>query len=403
MPVTTRRGRPRRNVQPQVEEIVTPVVSQVNDPPLPTLHDVIKLIDGERKERQSDFAKLMDMFTQFVNNHPAPSVPNQSVQSTDPPNDQIVVVHEPPGSLSSVHVTYDPDMANPPTPAPRVSVQPARSGVESLSDGDRTSKLHFKPTVKFPSFKGGTDEEVIAYIGHLDKLHNSSLLSEPEFLVAIGHNLLGDADHWHRTNGRSHTTYGEFRSDFLGSMLSSNYKFTVEAKLRNQLQGATESFGPFCRSIWRQFRDVRPDISEEEVVTILLKNANPLLKTRMKYTGRLTSVNELVTVGKDAEADIQNDREYHIRMQPPSMPPPPVHHPPPLFMQTPERGRPRARECYKCGSTAHIKRDCPQVLDRRPPSAHPETCERCGAQGHAARACRARAPRAPSQPDSKLN
>jgi hypothetical protein len=58
---------------------------------------------------------------------------------------------------------------------------------------------------------------------------------ERDFLLAMGHNLTGDADHWHRTSGKKHESYTDFRSDFLASMLTGNYRFAQENQLRNQL------------------------------------------------------------------------------------------------------------------------------------------------------------------------
>ena len=69
-------------------------------------------------------------------------------------------------------------------------------------------------------------------------------------------------------------------------------------------------------------------------------------------------------------------------------------HPAPTGRNTsrgPQQRRPDSQACYKCGSTTHFRKDCPEAR----PSPAPGRCERCRRSGHEAGQCRAQVPQQP--------
>jgi hypothetical protein len=179
----------------------------------------------------------------------------------------------------------------------------------------------------------------------------------------------------------------------LASMLTPNYKFTVESQLRNRVQLPKEGFGPFCRTVWRQFMDVNTTITEAEVVQILLKNTHPNLVPFMKYTGQIQSVNELIKIGKEAEVSLMDADRYRFMAQTIMPPPQPTPGGGPWG-----RGRPPNRGCFTCGSLEHYAANCPDRNGQRSRSQTPQNkCTRCGGRNHTAAQCRARVQRPRSQ------
>jgi hypothetical protein len=226
--------------------VETPQVNTNNDvieqQPNRSVDDLVRMLEEEKRERQANFDMLTNLVTKLAETVKQ-NGENINQATADASSNQICVV--------DVHDSDAGSRTPFTTPAPSVQVSTNQTEeiassvpIISLANKNRAKQLDMTPTVLFPSFGGGSDSEVVSYIGHLDKLHDSKVMTERDFLLAIGHNLTGDADHWHRTSGKKHESYTDFRADFLASMLTGNYRFAQENKLRNQLQGPQESFGP---------------------------------------------------------------------------------------------------------------------------------------------------------------
>jgi hypothetical protein len=229
----------------------------------------------------------------------------------------------------------------------------------------------------------------------LDKIYEARVLGERELINSLGFHMSADADHWYRTARKKLNSFMEFRSSLIDAMLTPNYKFNKEIKLRAEKQSESQGFGQYCRSIWRQLLDVNPDISEQEVINILMTNARPKVVALMKPPGKIQTVDELILCGKEAEVAIQNAKKYHESMAPP---PPPK---PNDTTNNGERGRKRDRQCFKCGSYNHVKAQCPERQTSRSSSQSNNNvvCDRCLNAGHIAADCYSRRPRrAASQP-----
>lgn len=394
------------NVIVQTPEIevapIQPPGEIIVQPPAPTTHELLQLINESKADTDNQLKQILALITQGQQQQAQGIITTPASTVMSGSDNFGGLVHAPPAA--ECDVVHD---ITQPLPTQVTSVSLPSTQFVSLADSLRP------PRHTFPRIKGGSDSDIIAAVGLLDKIYESGAYQDTEFIGHVAEKLEGDPDDWYRTSGRLHKSYSDFRSDLLNSLLTPNYKFAIEAALRNQLQSHTELFGPFCRSVWRQFMDICPHIPESEVVNILLKNTNPALVQFMKFTGMLTTVKQLIEVGKVAEVALLNAQKYQTTMQPPAPlasmqpPPPPPHMQPPPAPPVPqhyasagdlyERGRRKLKTCYLCGSSMHLQAACPQNRDRRSSSASHTVCERCGGTNHRAAVCRARLPRSASQ------
>jgi hypothetical protein len=155
-------------------------------------------------------------------------------------------------------------------------------------------------------------------------------------------------------------------------MLTGNYTFNLDAALRTRVQQPGEGFRPFCRSVWRQFIDINPSMSETEIVNIILKNYKPDNVASMKFKGQIQTVNDLIHIGKDGVVTLMDADKYrtlltrtkqnvattHNTQQklggPNSAPDKNMVPPRAPDAKPDERGQRSHRGCWSCGSVYHV-------------------------------------------------
>lgn len=84
--------------------------------------------------------------------------------------------------------------------------------------------------------------------------------------------------------------------------------------MRTRVQGKDECFRDFAymyRSLCHRWR---PDISEGEVIKLILKNSNPRLTSQLQSSG-VDTVDGLVRLGQQLEKDRHNQRMHEQRIQ----------------------------------------------------------------------------------------
>lgn len=105
--------------------------------------------------------------------------------------------------------------------------------------------------------------------------------------------------------------WAEFQTSFLSAFLSEDYVDELAERIRNRVQGENESIRDFAYMYHSLCRRWKPEITDEEVIKLLLKNINPSIASELRR--RVSTVDELVRLGQQLEKDKQNQQQYEQR------------------------------------------------------------------------------------------
>lgn len=84
---------------------------------------------------------------------------------------------------------------------------------------------------------------------------------------------------------------------FLSALLSEDYIDKLEERIRTRVQGEEENIEDFAYMYWDLCCWWKPDISEEKVIQLILKNACPNLSSQLRSCG-VKTVDALVRFGQ---------------------------------------------------------------------------------------------------------
>jgi hypothetical protein len=258
------------------------------------------------------------------------------------------------------------------------------------------TRANFKiPAESYPRFEGQRGEKLWEYITQCEKILATKRVTEAELLATLHLYSRGDGSNWFAHTGHIYTEWKSFKTALMHSFLSPNFQQTEEARLRDRRQGITEPFGAYCRSVWSQFTNIKPDMPEGEIVAVLLRNGHPNVTRRLAGARNYPRVEALIDAGNEAEARNEDEARYHALEPPPpinaalnmQVPPPSMGQQDQKWKQESNGSRPwhfkkKTKQCWRCGQPTHTG-EC-QVQ-----------CGRCGQLGHRTDVCPA-SPKAPA-------
>ena len=139
-------------------------------------------------------------------------------------------------------------------------------------------------------------------------------LLDEELIATLRNVLHGTARDWWDVVRRETTTWADFETNFIAAFLSEDYEDELAERVRTRVQGEGESFRDFAymyRSLCRRWK---PDIREEEVIKLILKNSNQKLTSQLRSSD-VTTVDGLIRLGQQLEKDRDNQLVYERRLQ----------------------------------------------------------------------------------------
>lgn len=131
--------------------------------------------------------------------------------------------------------------------------------------------------------------------------------------MATLHNVLyGTARDWWDVGRHKIHTWKEFHEQFRVAFLSEDYEDELVERVRTRVQRDVESVRDFAYMYQSLCKRWKPNIKEEEIIKMVLKNINPQLASQLRSSG-VTSVGGLVRLGQQLEKDRENQLQYEHR------------------------------------------------------------------------------------------
>ncbi len=122
-------------------------------------------------------------------------------------------------------------------------------------------------------------------------------LSDEELIATLRNVLHGTARDWWDVARLETTTWQEFESKFLAAFLSEDYEDELAERIRTRVQQEGESIRDFAYMYRALCKCWKPQIAEEEVIKLILKNINPQMASQLRSNG-VTTVDGLVRLGQ---------------------------------------------------------------------------------------------------------
>ncbi|KAI2647959.1 Retrovirus-related Pol polyprotein from transposon 17.6 [Labeo rohita] len=183
-----------------------------------------------------------------------------------------------------------------------------------MTGGDISRRFSGRIPVKleFPTFgRKEDDPDPLIYIEKCRDYLALNPLSNEELTATLRNVLHGTARDWWDVARFSISTWVEFQTSFLSAFLSEDYVDELAERIRNRVQGENESIRDFAYMYYSLCRRWKPEITEEEVIKLILKNINPSIASELRR--RVSTVDELVRLGQQLEKDKQNQQQYEQR------------------------------------------------------------------------------------------
>ena len=190
-------------------------------------------------------------------------------------------------------------------------ISPVRAEIPPVAKvifrGHSPIKLHF------PMFGRIDDtQDPLLYLEKCKDFLALHPLTDAEVIATLRNVLHGTARDWWDVARLEVATWKEFEKRFTSAFLSEDYQDELAERVRARVQGEDESIRDFAymyRSLCKRWN---PDITEQEVVKLTLKNINPTMASQLRGS-RVTTVEALVRLGQQLEKDRENQRHYEQR------------------------------------------------------------------------------------------
>ncbi len=217
---------------------------------------------------------------------------------------------------------------------------------------------HSPLNLQFPMFGRVNDtQDPLLYLEKCKDFLALHPLTDAEVIATLRNVLHGTARDWWDVARSEVATWREFEKRFTSAFLSEGYQDELAERVRTRIQGEDDSIRDFAymyRSLCRRWN---PDITEQDVVKLTLKNINPQLASQLR-SSHITTVESLVRLGQQLEKDRENQRHYEQRKK---------------MMQKPARSESAAQSvqphptapqvttvyCWRCKND-HAPSACPQ-------------------------------------------
>ncbi|KAL0167867.1 hypothetical protein M9458_036089, partial [Cirrhinus mrigala] len=226
---------------------------------------------------------------------------------------------------------------------PSTSVTPLPSSV--------VKSEHIKLT--FPTFgRPSDDADPLLYLTKCQDFLALHPLTDADILATFRTVLHGTARDWWEVRRSSISTWSEFEAAFLSAFLSEDYEDELAERVRTKIQGEKETIRDFAFSYRALCKRWKADLTEGEIVRMILKNIKPYLASQLR--SRVNTVEELVKLGHQLEKDYEQQLRYEGRMGP-------KH---PTTSQRPSSNRPAEKipvQCWRC-SGQHPPGKCPHYV-----------------------------------------
>lgn len=137
-------------------------------------------------------------------------------------------------------------------------------------------------------------------------------MSDEELLATLQSMLHGTARDWWDVVCRETTTWIEFETKFIAAF-SDDYEDELTERVGTRVQVVEESFQDFAYMYRSLCRHWKPNIQEDKVIKLILKNSNSKLASQLRSSG-VNTVNGLVRLGNQLEKDRDNQLLYEQRL-----------------------------------------------------------------------------------------
>lgn len=175
----------------------------------------------------------------------------------------------------------------------------------------KTDLTHLR--LSFPTYgRSNDDPDPVLYLAKCRDFLAVRPLSDPEILAAFRTVLHGTARGWLEIAMNDVVTWAGFEKRFLSAFLSDDYQEELTERVRSRKQGEGESIRGFAFSYRALCKHWKPEITEMDVVRMILKNIKPQLASYLR--GRAQSVEELVKLGHQLEKDVDQHSLHEHRL-----------------------------------------------------------------------------------------
>ena len=238
--------------------------------------------------------------------------------------------------------------------SPFTSIIPPDSPTHTSSHSRRSGgALPIK--LEFPTFgKKDDSPDPLLYLERCRDFLALNPLADGELLATLRNVLHGTARDWWNVARLNTQTWADFENKFSSAFLSEDYTDELADRVRNRVQGEKESIRDFAYSYYSLCKRWKPEIQEDEVIKLILKNINPLLASQLRE--RATTVDGLVRLGQQFEKDRECQQQYDHRTRPSNRQPnkPPNQSQP----HQPETTANVGLFCWRCNKKGHAPESC---------------------------------------------
>ena len=359
----------------EFKTILAPISTSVS-----AMQEDITRLQGElsvhKSAMQSSIKSMAEELTLYI--RPAP-------QSRHPTLDQ---------SSNTVYRDIPESMTLPSRPRLESTAHQGLNSRPSIVSGYPTINLSrdsIKSPVKlqFPTFgKMDDPSDPLQYLERCEDYLALHSLTNTELMATLRNVLHGTSrDWWDVARGEVHT-WSEFKQRFRSAFLSEDYEDELAERVRTRVQRETESIRDFAYMYQSLCKRWKAEISESEIIKLILKNINPQLASQLR-SSRVATVEELVRLGQQLEKDRDNQHHYDRRIKPPVQPASRPADQRPVNVDTGVRGRsnnyannnrPLQTYCWRCkghhapsscptqgGNRMSSQPNPPQLTNRSPP------------------------------------
>ncbi|XP_053337558.1 activity-regulated cytoskeleton-associated protein-like [Clarias gariepinus] len=204
------------------------------------------------------------------------------------------------------HITYD---IPPGVPAPS-------SSQLSSSVSPTMSSFYARPPIRleFPSFGDASETaDVLNFIEQCENYLEIRPLPSPELIGTLSTVLRGPALSWWKAEKGKVKDWNSFKQPFLAAFLLDDYLTEVEDKLRSLVQQPDQRLRDFAYDYRALCLKWKSDISEQELVSRVLKNMNPRVAGCLR--GTVNTMEQLVKVGSMVEKDCMGAKDYWKKVE----------------------------------------------------------------------------------------